>query len=238
MLKKSSAAIALVAISLSAAQALPAPASSYLNGTFIMTVTEGLANGQGFNTLPGITFSGFNTAQATFYYTGALNFNNTAPQNADAAGDLNSTFGFSASNISGYSGWGTVATGSHPTTTVANFSSLAGFLGSSGSASNYQWGSTYQIDLGVLAAGTILDVTHDDGISIYQGRTQVGPTVSGPTTKVTDHVALSQTADTMLYFSRQNGSPSILQVSIPEPMSLALVGAGLIGLRWARRRRR
>ena len=227
----------VIALSAGTAHALPASSVPYLTGAFIVTVTEGMSDGFGFSTLPGNIFKGPNTANATFLYTGVLNFDNTAPQNSGAAGDLNSTFGFSATNISNYSGAGSVTIGNHPATTVANFSTLAGFLGSSGSASNYQWGSTYQIDLGVLAAGTILNVVHDDGISIYQGMTQVGPTVSGPTSKVTDQVQLSRAGDTMLYYSRQNGTPSILQVNIPEPMSVALVAIGLVGLRWARRYR-
>jgi hypothetical protein len=43
---------------------------------------------------------------------------------------------------------------------VADYNTLSGFLGSSGSASNYQWASWYRIDLGVLSAGTRSECGH------------------------------------------------------------------------------
>lgn len=202
--------------------------AAVLTGTFSMQVTTGTAGGPtGFNTLPSTTFAS-GAATATFTYTGALNFSNTAAQNTDSTGDLNSAI-FPLASISSYSGTGNFALGND------NYGSgVGGFLAGSGSAANFAYGSLYNIDLGVLTAGTVLTITHDDGISLFQGSTQVGSTVSGPTSAVTDIVTILATGDTHLWYSRQNGTPSILTVdavaAVPEASTWAMMILGFFGV--------
>jgi hypothetical protein len=205
-----------------------------------VTVKTGFTNGVGFQTLPSVTpFTG-DIASATFQYSGPINFSNAAAQNNGPTGDLNSDFfGANAAGISVFVGSGSVAS-------VANFATQTTFLASSGSASNYQYGSLYSFDLGILPVNTTLIITHDDGASVFQNGVQVGTTVAGPTTVTTDTVTLTDTADTVVWYSRQNGTPSILELSsiqptqttaaVPEPMSIALLGAGLVSLGAFRRR--
>lgn len=240
---------ALATLAIAAASVLiaaqPAHANIY-NNVFAVTASEGLTNGQ-FDTAAGNPFAapGFltNTAATSFTYSGPLNFSNTATQNS-GFGDTNANFGFSNANISNYNGnCGFLCSNTvgYPTVFsahVADFSSKAGFLASSASAGSYKFGTYMTFDLGVVAAGTVLTILHDDGISLFQGAKQIGSTNSGATQAVSDTMRINSTADTILRYSRQNGTPSVLQVAVPEPMSLTLLGAGLAGLGFVRRKQR
>ena len=209
------------------------PGSAVALPTYHFDVQTNNQGGVPFDAVPGPTgFNPVGAISASFDYTGPLSFNIGPPQNTTSAGDLNSAFFTNTAAISGYAGSGTL-----PGPSNANFTTLASFLGSSGSAAGYQYGSLYTIGLGTLAAGTILTITHDDGVSVYQGATRIGTTTSGPTSQITETVTITAAGSTTLYYGRQNGAPSVLNVVVPEPASIALFGAGLLGLAAVRRRR-
>jgi hypothetical protein len=182
-------------------------------------------------------------SEATFTYTGDLNFSNVDAQNSNNKGDLNSAFfGANAANITNYQDQVS------PNNPVygkgsANFNTLDKFMNVSGSSADYAWGSLYefQADPGSYG-GLTLTITHDDGVSVYANGIRLSGLTASPTSVLTETVVLpTATTRYSIVYARENGTPSVLQVvtgAVPEPSSWAMFigGFGMVGGAMRRRK--
>jgi hypothetical protein len=148
-------------------------------------------------------------------------------------------------------------TGSLALTSDGTNNTVGGFLGSSGatfsllpdaasqpiSASGYGTTTIFRFD-DTLAEGLIGTIIHDDGIGLYQSGVLLTPVgAADPTTPVATAYTISPGTFTLVY-SAANGVPEVLNfnvaqtVPVPEPASLALFGAGMLGLGMVSRKRK
>jgi hypothetical protein len=204
---------------------LLAPAhATVMVGAFAVTVWNGLNPHPGVQTDPtqqALPTNPIDTPLdriASFTYTGNLNFNDPSGGTDTIGADL-------------ATGGGTLTAFTSGSQTVLNGTTFSG--------TNFTRATLMEISFTLLTAKT-LNITHDDGISLWNSGNSVDfLNASSPTTAELSTVTVGP-GSYNLWYAEVNGLPAILDVdatAIPEPVSMAIFASGLLGLAFTNRKR-